>query len=87
MLPSAEISVDHRGVGEDGAVTSHVIVSTQILDWQTCTRSPRTQPLNKRPTPRFTRHSRFTFLGLGILHTAFLCLSGWSVAKGTPADS
>lgn len=66
MLPSPEISVDHRGAGADAVVTSQVIVSAQILDCQTYTPSPRTQPLNKRPTPRFTRPSKFTFFGLGI---------------------
>lgn len=66
MLPSPEISADHRRAGANAAVTSYVIVSSQILDWQTYMPNPRTQPPNKRPTPRFTSPGKFIFLGLGI---------------------
>ena len=58
-----------------------------LCNGQTYILSPRTQPVNKGPTPRFTRHVGFTFLGLGSLHTVLLCFRPWPVAKGTPADS
>lgn len=58
-----------------------------LYNGQTYILGPGTQPLNKGPTPRLTRHTGFTFLGPGILHAAFPCFSPWSVAKGTPADS